>query len=340
VTGAVDRGATGEVTCAATVESATRSNTAPNASDSHTTPLTASATTNGLRVCQHAAVSVAPGAEGHIAVSVENPDGDPVDLANADLVFDAPTGFEWTGAITFTYYHAGGQSRGSGDATLTPTVEDDGRRLRVTGLQPFRAEEGYVLTYALGIRAKADAEPGRRTDGVAVLAGSRPLRLTATVQGGARPRTFTNDDAALPVVQPALLEVKRGEAGFLAVTVGFEQAHGRDLGSLDQVFRAPSGCRWNGFVSYSYYSGGQHTQGGQGDIRHQVTEDGAVLRITGMPALQASRGLYLTYVLGLTAEEDAAPGPHDDGRAEIGDARPLTLRAEVVAEDEPPRCNR
>ncbi|MEU4449183.1 hypothetical protein AB0K14_28465 [Actinosynnema sp. NPDC050801] len=340
VTGTVAREATGKVTCAAGVESPTRSNTAPDKSDSHDTLLTAHIPKDDLRVCQHAAVSVAPGAEGHIAFSVENPDNNPIDLANAELVFDAPTGFEWTGTITFTYYNAGGQTKGSGKTKLKPTLENGNRRLRLTGLQKLQATQGYVLTYALGMRAKADAQPGRYTDGKAVLGDSRPLRLTATVQGTAQPQTFTNNDTALPVIQPALLEVKQGESGFMAVTVGFEQAAGQDVSSLDQVFRAPSGSRWNGFVSYSYYSGGQTTQGSHGDIQHQVTGNGTVLKITGMPPLKVSKGLYLTYVLGLTADEDAVTGPHDDGEAKVGTARPLDLHIKVLDKNEPSRCNR
>ncbi|MFE9749005.1 hypothetical protein ACFYOT_29205 [Saccharothrix saharensis] len=340
VSGTVDRSATGEVTCSARIESIKCGNTSPDGSDSHDTLLTERVPQNDLKVCRHAAVSIAPGAEGHLAVSVENPDDNPIDLADADLVFDAPTGFEWTGTAMFTYYNVDGRSEGSGETTLTPSLEDGDRRLRLTGLQRFRADQGYVLTYVLGIRAKADARPGRYTDGRAVLADSRPLRLTATVQDTARLRTFTNDDTALPVTQPALLEVKPGETGFLAVTVGFEQDTGQALNSLAQQFNAPSGFRWSGYVSYSYYTGGRTTQGSQGDIEHKINKTGTILRITGAPPLKAAKGLYLTYVLGLTADENATPGPRGDGKAKIGKAAPLTLHAEVVDADEPSRCNR
>ncbi|MEU4767966.1 hypothetical protein AB0H12_32425 [Actinosynnema sp. NPDC023794] len=340
VTGTVDRAATGKVTCSAKVESKKCSNTSPDESDSHDTRLTGYTPKGNLKVCQHAAVSLTPGAEGHIAVSVENPDDNPVDLANAELVFEAPTGFEWTGTMMFTYYNVDGQSQGSGETTLTPSVEGGGRRLRLTGLQQFRAGEGYVLTYTAGIRAKADAQTGRHTDGTAVLADSRPLRLTATVQDTAQPQTFTNNDSALPVIQPALLEVKQGETGFLAVTVGFEQDTGQALDSLTQQFNAPSGFRWSGFVSYSYYTGGRTTQGSQGDIEHKINKNATILRITGVPSLKASKGLYLTYVLGLTADENAATGLHSDGKAKIGNARVLALHAKVMGKDEPSRCNR
>ncbi|TQM84435.1 hypothetical protein FHX81_6881 [Saccharothrix saharensis] len=340
VSGTVDRAATGEVSCSAKIESVTCGNTSPDGSDSHDTPLTEPVPKADLKVCRHAAVSLAPGAEGHIAVSVENPDDDAIDPADAELVFDAPTGFEWTGTAMFTYYHVDGRSEGSGETTLTPSLEDGDRRLRLTGLQPFRTDQGFVLTYVLGIRAKADARPGRYTDGKAVLADSRPLRLTATVQDAARPRAFTNNDAALPVVQPALPEVEPGGTGFLAVTVGFEQDTGQALNSLTQQFNAPSGFRWSGFVSYSYYTGGRTTRGGEGDLEYKLNKTGTILRITGAPPLKASKGLYLTYVLGLTADENATPGPRGDGKAKIGKAGQLTLHATVVDAGDPFRCNR
>jgi hypothetical protein len=50
--------------------------------------------------------------------------------------------------------------------------------------------------------------------------------------------------------------------------------------------------------------------------------------------------LYLTYVLGLTANENATPGLHGNGKAKIGAARELALHAKVMDEDEPSRCNR
>ncbi|MEU4805054.1 hypothetical protein [Actinosynnema sp. NPDC023587] len=340
VTGTTGRSATGQVTCTASIGSPEHRNTAQDRSDSHTTRLTAHVPQDDLQVCQQGVVSVKPGEQGHIAISVANPDDNAVDLPAAELVFDAPTGFEWTGTITFTHYNANGQTVGTGDTTLEPVLEDDNTRLRLTGLQDLRSAEGYVLAYALGIKAKPDAVPGRRTDGKALVADSAPLRLTATVQGADEGQSFTNGDGRLPVIQPAVVEVKQGESGFLAVTVGFEQDGKQEVGTLDQRFRAPAGFTWNGYISYSYYSGGRNSQGGQGDIEHRITDGGTTFTITGMPELRASKGLYLTYVLGLTADEDAEVGRHDDGEAKIGAAAPLALHATVFDKDEPARCNR
>ncbi|KOX16045.1 hypothetical protein ADK67_40705 [Saccharothrix sp. NRRL B-16348] len=340
VTGTTERDATGQVTCTATIGSHEHRNTAKDRTDSHTTRLTAHIPLDNLKVCQQGAVSVKPGEQGHIAISVANPDNNAIDLAAAELVFDAPTGFEWTGTITFTYYNANGQTVGTGDTSLDPTLENDDKRLRLTGLQDLRSAEGYVLAYALGIKARPEAAPGRRTDGKAVVADSAPLRLTATVQGADEAQSFTNGDRKLPVLQPAMLETKQGESGFMAVTVGFEQDGQQDLSTLDQQFRTPTGFKWNGYISYSYYSGGKQSQGSQGDIKHRITDGGKTLAITGMPKLMASKGLYLTYVLGLTADADADVGRHDDGEARIGDAGPLKLHATVFAKDEPAKCNR
>ncbi|MCE6996138.1 hypothetical protein LZG04_15190 [Saccharothrix sp. S26] len=340
VSGTIDRAATGEVTCSATVESIKCGNTSPDKSDSHDTLLVERTPTDDLKVCQRAAVSIAPGADGQIAISVENPDDNPIDLANAELVFDAPTGFEWTGTMMSTYYKVDGRGESSGETALTPSLEDGDRRLRLTGLQQFRTDRGSVLAYVLGIRAKADAQPGRYTDGQAVVADSRPLRLTATVRDTAELRAFTNNDTALPVTQPAMPEVRPGDTGFMTVTVGFEQDTGQALNSLTQQFNAPSGFRWSGFASYSHHTGGQTTRGSGKDIGHTINKTGTILRITGAPPLKASKGLHLTYVLGLTANENATPGPHGDGKAKIGKAGQLTLHAKVLGEDEPPRCNR
>jgi uncharacterized repeat protein (TIGR01451 family) len=340
VTGTTDRAATGSVTCTATIESPQYSNTATDKSGAHTTRLTAHVPQDNLLVCQQGTATVKPGGAGFIAISVANPDNNTIDLATAELVFDTPTGFEWSGTVTFTYYNATGQSRGSGPVELSPKLENGNRRLRLTGLQDVKSTDGYVLSYALGIKARQDAKPGRFTDGSAVVADSVPLRLTSTVEGTEKKENFGNDDSALPVLQPALLETKQGEAGFMAVTIGFQKDTKQELAGMKQEFQAPTGFRWNGFLSYSYYSGGKSTQGSEGDIKYQITENGSTLKITGMPPLKATKGLYLTYVLGLTADANAQLGEHADGQARIGDARPLTLHASVLDKSEPAKCNR
>ncbi|WP_234342431.1 serine/threonine protein kinase [Streptomyces sp. NRRL B-3648] len=97
--------------------------------------------------------------------------------------FTAPTGFVFDGRVTCAYYRA--------DRTVLPgggptgTVGDDGRSLTVTD-EPRLNTPGHpaaALVYTLGVRALSDAEPGRYTDGRAVIAGQPEVRLKASVLG-------------------------------------------------------------------------------------------------------------------------------------------------------------
>jgi hypothetical protein len=287
------------------------------------------ATRDNLKVCQQAAVSVEAGEEGHIGISVENPDHNTVDLKKAELVFDAPSGFEWTGHITFTYYGLDGKSIGSGETTLTPTLDNGNRRLRLKGLQELKPSS--MLVYGLRIKAKPDTKPGRYTDGQALVADSVPLRLTATVT---REEMFITDE----LYQPTMLEAKQGDKlKAMNVTV-LKQGKEQDLNSLQHQFRAPTGFRWTGKVTYAFYDANLRSQGSKEIKQPQVTDDGRTLTFTGMP--KAPEGCYLTYSLLLDVAEDAAVGRHDDGEAKIGNFRPLTLHATVLEKNEPSNCNR
>ncbi|MFF8906226.1 NHL domain-containing protein [Streptomyces olivaceoviridis] len=97
--------------------------------------------------------------------------------------FTAPTGFVFDGRVTCAYYRA--------DRTVIPggnptgAVGDGGRSLVVTD-EPRLNTAGHpaaALVYTLGIRALNDAEPGRYTDGRAVIAGRPEVRLRASVLG-------------------------------------------------------------------------------------------------------------------------------------------------------------
>ncbi|MGW1601447.1 NHL domain-containing protein [Streptomyces eurythermus] len=97
--------------------------------------------------------------------------------------FAAPTEFVFDGRVTCAYYRA--------DRTVIPggsptgAVGDGGRSLVVTD-EPRLNIPGHpaaALVYTLGIRALNDAEPGRYTDGRAVIAGRPEVRLKASVLG-------------------------------------------------------------------------------------------------------------------------------------------------------------
>ncbi|MEU1013213.1 serine/threonine protein kinase [Streptomyces sp. NPDC005890] len=97
--------------------------------------------------------------------------------------FTAPTGFVFDGRVTCAYYRE--------DRTVLPggapttTVGGDGRSLTVAD-EPRLNTPGHpaaALVYTLGVRALSDAEPGRYTDGRAVIAGRPEVRLKASVLG-------------------------------------------------------------------------------------------------------------------------------------------------------------
>ncbi len=97
--------------------------------------------------------------------------------------FTAPTGFVFDGRVTCAYYRADRTVLPGGEPT--GTVRDDGRSLTVTD-EPRLNTPGHpaaALVYTLGIRALDDAEPGRYTDGRAVVAGGPDVRLKASVLG-------------------------------------------------------------------------------------------------------------------------------------------------------------
>lgn len=97
--------------------------------------------------------------------------------------FTAPTGFVFDGRVTCAYYRADRTVIPGGAAT--GTAGDGGRSLVVTD-EPRLNTPGHpaaALVYTLGIRALDDAEPGRYTDGRALIAGQPEVRLKASVLG-------------------------------------------------------------------------------------------------------------------------------------------------------------
>lgn len=142
---------------------------------------TASAQPARLLVRQEVGLEVPRGQSELIHVRVSS--GDPWAPGRVEHRFTAPTGFVFDGRVTAAYYRA--------DRTVLPgggpagRVGDDGRSLVVTD-EPRLNTPGHpaaALVYTLGIRALDDAEPGRYTDGRAVIAGQPEVRLKASVLG-------------------------------------------------------------------------------------------------------------------------------------------------------------
>lgn len=108
---------------------------------------------------------------------------DPWTPGRVEHHFTAPTGFVFDGRVTCTYYREDRTVLPGGEPAVT--VRDDGRSLTVTD-EPRLNAPGHpaaALVYTLGVRSPADAEPGRYTDGRAVISGQPEVRLKASVLG-------------------------------------------------------------------------------------------------------------------------------------------------------------
>jgi sugar lactone lactonase YvrE len=140
-----------------------------------------SAATARLLVRQEVGVEIPRGASELMHVRVSSTD--PWTPGRVEHRFTAPTGFAFDGRVTCTYYRVDRTVLPGGEPAVT--VGDDGRSLTVTD-EPRLNTPGHpaaALVYMLGIRSLADAEPGRYTDGRAVISGQPEVRLKASVLG-------------------------------------------------------------------------------------------------------------------------------------------------------------
>ncbi|MFF5859000.1 serine/threonine protein kinase [Streptomyces sp. NPDC012751] len=97
--------------------------------------------------------------------------------------FTAPTGLVFDGRATCAYYRVDGSVVAAPEPAAA--VREGGRLLSVTD-EPRLNTPGNpaaALVYTLGVRARPDAEPGRYSDGRAVIAGQPEVRLKASVLG-------------------------------------------------------------------------------------------------------------------------------------------------------------
>lgn len=141
----------------------------------------ATATTARLLVRQEVGVEIPRGGSELIHVRVSSADA--WAPGRVEHRFTAPTGFVFDGRATCAYYRVDG----SVVAAPAPTAvaREGGKSLSVTD-EPRLNTPGNpaaALVYTLGVRAEPDAEPGRYTDGRAVIAGQPEVRLKASVLG-------------------------------------------------------------------------------------------------------------------------------------------------------------
>lgn len=144
--------------------------------DAPSVPATAAAQ---LLVRQEVGVEVPRGGSELLHVRVSSTD--PWVPGRVEHRFTAPTGFLFDGRATCAYYRADRTVLPGGRTTAA--VRAGGRELAVADEPRLNTADhpAAALIYTLGIRALADAVPGRFTDGLAVIAGQPEVRLKASV---------------------------------------------------------------------------------------------------------------------------------------------------------------
>ncbi|WP_405807880.1 serine/threonine protein kinase [Streptomyces sp. NBC_00210] len=152
---------------------------AESAQDADRAP--AAATAARLLVRQEVGVEIPRGGSELIHVRVSSTDAwAPGRVKHS---FNAPTGLVFDGRATCAYYRVEGSVVAAPEPTAA--VLEGGRSLSVTD-EPRLNTPGnpaVALVYTLGVRAGTDAEPGRYSDGRAVIAGQPEVRLKASVLG-------------------------------------------------------------------------------------------------------------------------------------------------------------
>ncbi|MET9323629.1 hypothetical protein ABZX75_26115 [Streptomyces sp. NPDC003038] len=186
VCGTIDAQHTGPLTISAKIISPTRANTSPRQHGEVTTNVEAKAPALDLVVKQEIGMEDAPGGLGTtLNVTVTGREhGRAVDPGPVEHVFTAPTGFRWNGHVGAQYKRFDQTTAGD----LPPVeahVSDDGRTLTFTyNPHLFTSDEDRdLIVYICGIEAVDDAQPGRYTDGQALVGTAPPAKLKGTVLG-------------------------------------------------------------------------------------------------------------------------------------------------------------
>lgn len=180
-TGTVPETATGELTCTASCTSEKVSNVSDRHSASHTTRITEYAPESKVQLTQFLVPQGMPGMASTLGVKVTTTDkAQPAGADKLALVFDAPDGFLWTGWAKVGYYDIAHETEGD-SVELTATVENDGRRLLLTGLPDVTKHSNHFPVILLRVKVPKNATPGTHADGSARVGKGSPLTLEGIV---------------------------------------------------------------------------------------------------------------------------------------------------------------
>ncbi|MEU3411983.1 hypothetical protein ABZ760_12020 [Streptomyces sp. NPDC006658] len=122
----------------------------------------------------------AGGVPAHLTIAILSTVPDPVNPGDVTFTLKAPTGFAFTGWITWAYHDVNTMAAKSNPRSTQGSLGDDGRTLTFTHNPSFSTNQ-EALGYGIQITAVDGAAPGRYTDGQIQVGGADPVKLKGRV---------------------------------------------------------------------------------------------------------------------------------------------------------------
>jgi hypothetical protein len=134
-----------------------------------------------LYILQQGIVEDAPGGvPAHLSFGILSTVPDPVNPGDVTFALKAPTGFVFTGWLSWAYHDVNTLQAKGNLQTVQGTVKDGGRTLTFTH-NPYLSTNQEALGYAAQVTAIEGATPGRYTDGQLKVGAANPIKLKGRV---------------------------------------------------------------------------------------------------------------------------------------------------------------
>ncbi|MEU2712190.1 hypothetical protein [Streptomyces sp. NPDC007205] len=136
-----------------------------------------------LYILQQGIVEDAPGGvPAHLSFGVLSTVPDPVNPGDITFTLKAPTGFYFTGWLSWAYHDVNTLQAKGNLKTTQGAVSDGGRKLTFTH-NPSLSSNQECIGYAAQVSALDSATPGRYTDGELRVGTADPVKLKGRVLG-------------------------------------------------------------------------------------------------------------------------------------------------------------
>ncbi|MET7683037.1 hypothetical protein [Streptomyces sp. NPDC005423] len=136
---------------------------------------------NQLYILQQGIVEDAPGGvPAHLSFGILSTVPDPVNPGDVTFTLKAPTGFVFTGWLSWAYHDVNTLQAKGNLQTVQGTLRDGGRTLTFTH-NPSLSTNQEALGYAAQVTAIDGATPGRFADGQLKVGAANPIKLKGRV---------------------------------------------------------------------------------------------------------------------------------------------------------------